>query len=361
MRVLVVTGASGGHIFPAVSFMDALKEKRKDIDTLLVLPKRGLKPEALLAGYKVKYISTSTLTLKINSVNLIAIANFFRGIGESLGYILKFKPDIVVGFGSLDSLPALLIAWLFRIKTLIHEQNVLPGRANRLLARFVDKVAISFEETRGRLNIRSDKIVLTGNPLRRQLKKIDRVKALDFFGLSRDKFTLLVMGGSQGSRQINKGFLKAISGLAGVSALQVIHLAGSADLEEIKEAYKSMNVGAAVFNFFQPVEQAYSASDLAVSRAGATSIAELIFFRLPAIISAYPFAYSHQLENARILEKRGCAIVINDEELEKDVFRLTLETLIKNREKLEEMRLGFAGLTAENAGELLADTVLSLD
>ena len=360
MKVLVVTGASGGHIFPAVSFIDALGEKHKETDTLLVLPKRGLKPGILLAGCKIKYISTSAMNLNINAANLIAIANFFKGAGESLSIILKFKPDIVVGFGSLDSIPCLLIAWLFRIRTLIHEQNVLPGRANRLLARFVDRVAISFEETRARLKLNRDKIVLTGNPLRRQLKKIDRLKALDFFGFNKDKFTLLVMGGSQGSRHVNSGFLKAVAKLENASMIQVVHLVGSADLEEIKETYKRMKVGAMVFNFFTSMEQAYSVSDLVVSRAGATTISELIFFKLPAIISPYPFAYAHQLENAQVLKDRGCAMVINDEELESERFGFALESIINDQKKLEAMRLGFVGLSMENAADLLADAALSL-
>ncbi|MDD2679802.1 MAG: UDP-N-acetylglucosamine--N-acetylmuramyl-(pentapeptide) pyrophosphoryl-undecaprenol N-acetylglucosamine transferase, partial [Candidatus Omnitrophica bacterium] len=225
MKVLVVTGASGGHIFPAASFISALQDKHQEIETLLVLSSRSLKTGIALDNYKVRYISTPRLSRSIDINNLIALAKFLKGAWESLKIIVGFKPDIVIGFGGLDSIPCLFFAWFFRIKTLIHEQNVLPGRANRLLARFVDRAAISFSETKERLKINPGKIILTGNPLRRQLKIIAKAQALDFFGLPKDKLTLLVMGGSQGSQHINTEFLKAAAFLKDTAKFQVIHLA----------------------------------------------------------------------------------------------------------------------------------------
>ncbi|MFH0855717.1 MAG: UDP-N-acetylglucosamine--N-acetylmuramyl-(pentapeptide) pyrophosphoryl-undecaprenol N-acetylglucosamine transferase [Candidatus Omnitrophota bacterium] len=360
MRVLIVTGASGGHIFPAVSFIQALKEKDSGIDALLVLPERGLKPGVSLGDCKIKYISTATITAGITPANILALAKFLKGAWESFNIIIEFKPDLVVGFGSLDSIPCVLIAWFFRIKTMIHEQNVLPGKANRLLARFVDRVAVSFAESEYYFSLNRQKLTLTGNPLRKQIKKIDKARALDFFGLAKDKFTILVMGGSRGSRNINSGFLKAVSKLGSLSAMQVIHLAGSGDFEDIKESYRRMNLSARVFDFLGDIEQAYSASDLVVSRAGATSISELIFFEIPAVISPYPFAYAHQLKNASILKDKGCAIVISDDELDKDILKLTFQALVNDRVKLESMRLGFSSLSGGSASDLLVDAALSL-
>ncbi len=360
MKILVVTGASGGHIFPAVSFIEALRERHREIDTLLVLPKRGYKPQTLLTDCKIKYISTSTITLNISRANLIAIARFFRGIKESLGIILEFKPDIVVGFGSLDSLPCLFFGWLFRIKTLIHEQNVLPGKANRLLAHFSDRVAVSFAETKDYLNINPRKVVLTGNPLRKQLRRIDKAAALDSFGLSRDKFTLLVMGGSQGSRNINSGFLKAIESLDKTSSYQVIHLTGELDYATVKQAYERMGIEAKVFVFFENMEQVYSASDLAVSRAGATTIAELSYFGLPAVLIPYPFAYAHQYNNARVLEEAKRAAIINDSDLDSPKLKETLSSLINDPEKINIMRRNCAETKEGCASLKLAELAVSL-
>lgn len=360
MKVLVVTGSSGGHIFPAVSFIQALKEKNSQAQVLLVLPARGLKPGRLLADCKIKYISTSTITTALSSANLLAIARFLKATWESLILTLKFKPDLAIGFGSLDSIPCVFISWFFRIKTLIHEQNVLPGKANRLLAHFVDRIAISFAKSENYFKVDREKLVLTGNPLRQQIKKIDQEKAREFFGLAKDKFTILVMGGSQGSRQINSGFLSAVTGLNNPSAVQVIHLAGPQDNADIQEGYRKINLAAKVFDFLGDIEQAYSSSDLVICRAGAATVSELIFYQLPAIISPYPFAYSHQLENALVLKNKGCAIVVNDADLGKDIFQDSLQELIDNRGKLESMRSGFSDLPAESAAELLAEAALTL-
>lgn len=360
MKILAVTGSSGGHIFPAVSFISALKNKRADINTLLVLPKRSLKSGITILDCEVKYISTLSLSLKLSLKNFVSLCRFIKGVFESLKIILKFKPDIVVGFGSLDSAPSLFFAWLFRIPTMVHEQNVLPGRTNRLLARFADKVALSFPDTKNYLKINPQKFVLTGNPLRQRLKIIDKKTAVDFFGLSREKLTVLVMGGSQGSRNLNAGFLKAALLLKDVKAIQAIHLAGRPDAEEIRESYKRLNLTAKVFDFLNEMEQAYSASDLVVSRAGATTISELIYFKVPAILSPYPYAYRHQLENAKVLGDKGCAVIVNDDELGKDTLGFTLKSITEDRGKLKNMQSGFANLVTPQAADKLADAALSL-
>ncbi|MFA4989692.1 MAG: undecaprenyldiphospho-muramoylpentapeptide beta-N-acetylglucosaminyltransferase [Candidatus Omnitrophota bacterium] len=360
MKILVVAGASGGHIFPASSFICALQDKQEGIEPLLVLASRSIKAGIVLDKFKVKYISISGISRSMDIRNLIALGKFLKGTWESLKIIVEFKPDMVVGFGGLDSIPGLFFAWLFRIKTLIHEQNVLPGRANSLLAKFVDRVAISFSETKNYLNINPGKIVVTGNPLRRQLKQLDQSRALDFFGLDKDKLTLLVMGGSQGSEHLNTEFLRAAALFKDVSKLQVIHLAGAGSYAAVKQAYSKIRITAKVFGFFRDMEQAYSAADLVISRSGATTVAELIFFGKPAIIFPYPYAYSHQLENARILKEKGCAMVINDAEPDKDLFRQTLESFINNPAKIAAMRSGFKDLARPDAASLLAEAALSL-
>lgn len=360
MKILVAAGASGGHIFPAVSFIRALQDKHKGLETLLVLASRSIESGIPLEDYKVRYISIPRISRKFNSGTFIALAKLLKGAWESLGIIVEFKPDIVVGFGGLDCIPCLFFAWLFRIKTLIHEQNVLPGRANRLLARLVDRVAISFGRTKDYLSIDPVKILVTGNPLRRQLRKVAKGEALGFFNLSKNKLTLLVMGGSQGSQHLNMGFLKAMALLKDTSKLQVIHLAGSGSYEGVRQAYSKVKIEARVFGFFSAMEQAYSAADLVIARSGATTVAELVFFGLPAIFSPYPYAYNHQLENARVLKEKGCAVVIDDAELDKDIFRQTLDALINEPARLEAMRSGFKDLTNPDAAVLLAEAALSL-
>lgn len=361
MKILVVTGSSGGHIFPALSFLHALRDRGKDIDALLLLPKRAKELDLALQDCRVGYLSISTVKFKPDFKNLAAWFGFLKGSLESLCLLVEFRPDIVVGFGSISSVPAVLFAWIFRIKTLIHEQNVIPGRANRLLAKFADKIAISFVETKNYLN-NSERAVLTGNPIRRELKadKDLRQEALNFFGFNNNKLTILVMGGSQGSHRINTCFLNAVSMIKDKSGFQVIHLAGQQDCALLDNGYRDLRVAFKLFTFLKEMQYAYSIADLAITRAGATTISELVFFATPAVIIPYPFAYRHQLNNAGVLTKHEAAVLINEDELKPEVLKEVLVDLMNNPNKIKFMRSNYSRISRTNACDLLANEALSL-
>jgi len=360
MKVLVVTGQSGGHIFPALSFLDRLKQEYADTDTLLVLPKGALVSDIAYGSYKVRHISVSNIKLCIDLKFIFAILKFLKGSLEGLILFLEFRPDVVVGFGSIVCVPLIIFAWFFRARTLIHEQNLIPGRANRFLAKFSDKIAVSFQGSRGYFGVSSGKTVLTGNPIRKELKQTDKDKARDFFGLSPDKFTVLVMGGSLGSHRINGGFLSAVSGIKERSSFQVIHLCGSGDYAWLSDGYKNLGVNVRVFAFLSQMHYAYSACELAICRAGATTLAEMIFFQLPAIIIPYPFAYGHQVANAGILTDRGCAILIRDDELDGNKLKQNIEHLVDNPDEIRIMHSRYKGIAWPCADALLVNEVMSL-
>ena len=361
MKVLVVTGASGGHIYPAFSFLDSLKLKDMHLDALLVIPSRSIGINFTSGNYRVERISSARISFSLNRENAVAILKLFKGAWESLRILFKFKPDIVVGFGTLDSVSLVIFAWLFRIKTMIHEQNVFPGKANKFLAKFADKVAVSFKETKDYWGGNNDKFVLTGNPIRSSLKKIDKPEAVDYLGLDKRNLTILVMGGSQGSRHLNQAFIKAVSRIKNISGVQVVHLTGRGDYEAIKREYGKINIAVKVFDFFEAMGYAYSASDLIISRAGATTITELMFFKLPAIISPYPYAYNHQFQNALVLRDKGCALIVEDNDLDSEMFKEAIEAAITDRTKLNNMRLAFEGFSVPDAGRLLAEAALTLN
>lgn len=360
MRILVVAGASGGHIFPALGFLDTLK-CRPDIETRLILPKRSAKFISQTFNYKINFISISTVKLNFNFKNLLDLLKFVKGTFQSLFIWLEFRPDVVVGFGSIVSIPMVILAWLFRIKTLIHEQNVIPGRANKFLAKFTDKIAVSFAQTQDYFKAYPKKIVVTGNPMRRQLTRIDKPKALDFFGFSDIKLTMLVMGGSTGSHKLNIQFLKAISMIADKSKLQIIHLSGSQDYNLLMRGYKDLNINVKLFSFLEAMQYAYSACDFILSRAGATTIAEIIYFGLPAIIVPYPYAHKHQLSNAKILESKGCAVVIADNALNADVLKESIDNFINSPDRLKAMRSGYNNFPKYPSSDILLNEVLSLN
>ncbi|MCM8790032.1 MAG: UDP-N-acetylglucosamine--N-acetylmuramyl-(pentapeptide) pyrophosphoryl-undecaprenol N-acetylglucosamine transferase, partial [Candidatus Omnitrophica bacterium] len=312
------------------------------------LPKRESIRQIFSQDYKSKFI----YALKARPFSLI---NFLKSCLQSLFLVFEFKPDVVVGFGGIDSIPLLMLAWFSHTKTLIHEQNVIPGKANRLLAKFADKIAVSFKETEEYLGAERKKLVLTGNPLRQQLTRIEKHTALIFFEFSANKFTILVMGGSQGAHKINTVFLEVLKSFSGGDRLQIIHICGNKDYDFLAKEYKKLNLNVKLFSFLKEIWYAYSAADLAVCRAGATTIAELIFFKLPAIIIPYPFAEAHQKQNAEVLEKRGSAVVVDEQNLSVGLLRQVLEDILNREQVLRRMQQGYVNFPEIHAGKLLSE------
>lgn len=357
MRVLIVTGSSGGHIFPAIALVDSLMNSGQEV--LLVLPQKSRKNNIPIAVGQIKYIPASNLSFNFSSKNIPGFWFFLLGAWASLHIIIKFKPDVVIGFGSLNSLALIFWAWLFRIKTIIHEQNVICGRANRLLSKLVDRVAVSFSQTRDGLNIASEKIILTGNPLRRDLVRLDKKEALDFFRFKEKKFTILITGGSQGAHRLNAACLEALSVYPNKDELQVIHICGRQDFTWLNAGYTALALTYKLFDFLPQMQNAYSLADLIICRAGATTIAELQKFRIPAILIPYPFAYAHQLANAQVLQKLKAAGIIYDQELTPEKLGAKITEFLADPLKLEAMRRAYAQLEERDATQLLAKEVLT--
>jgi UDP-N-acetylglucosamine--N-acetylmuramyl-(pentapeptide) pyrophosphoryl-undecaprenol N-acetylglucosamine transferase len=360
MRILAVAGSSGGHIFPAVALLENFKSKFPDAEALLLVPRNNAARGLDAAVFKVSYISVTGIKPGFSFQNIITLYNFFKGSLETLFIMLEFRPDTVIGFGSLACLPAVLLAWLFRIKIIIHEQNVMPGAANKLLGIFADRIAVSFAQSKEYFIRYKNKVIVTGNLLRRGLIRIESKEARVFLGLNPDKFTILAIGGSQGSSSINAGFLGAVSALSGKLDFQVIHISGEKDFVSLKGAYGNLKIESRIFAFFEAMQYVYSASDLVVSRAGATGITELIFFKLPAIISPYPYAGEHQAANAAILKNAGAAYIVRDQDLNKEQLAQIISGLINDRARLDKMRFAYRDILLPQAEDLLLQEVMSL-
>ncbi len=356
-RILVVTGPSGGHIYPALSLLEQLKKSGSAPELLLVVPKKS---PVQASGYPLKRISAGNISFSFDAKGVSSLYNLIKGAFESLMLVLKFRPCVAVGFGSIDSLPVMFLSWMFRMKTIIHEQNVVPGMANLLLAKFVDKIAVSFEDTRRHLHVDEQKVVFTGNPIRQTLVPVDKNMAIEYFALDRDRFTILVMGGSQGSHSINTWFIKGLAQVKDKSRMQVIHLCGGQQKLQIKAQYDRLNIRACVFDFLAEMHYAYSASDLALCRSGATTVAELTFFRVPSILIPYPYARRHQLHNAMVLQQKGCAVIINEEELKAGAGFEKIEEFLRDPGQLSNMRSAYPAQCAATASEALAREVTAL-
>jgi len=315
MKIVIVAGGTGGHLFPAIRLVEELKLKDKASEVLFVTSCRK-QDRAIL---RKKNIMFKTLPLAgLSSKNAFFILNFIIrlivGSLKGLFLLLWFRPRVVVGFGSYVSGPMLLFSSLFRIKTIIHEQNVYPGKTNRILANFVNRIAVSFPETLSYLKKFEHKVVISGNPLRRELKRHRR---------SGDKFTILAMGGSQGAHTLNRVIPEAV-GLIGRDKkdfLEVIHVSGYKEEEDVARAYRGKGVKNRVFPFRDDIHALYNESDFVIARSGATTISELLYLAKPAILIPYPYLGAHQHLNARVLEKMGSAILLEESRLAPELLR----------------------------------------
>jgi len=363
LKVLAVTGTSGGHIFPAQAFLEELKKEIPESEVLLIQPQKKsvTKQESLENGYKINYVYMPTVAwLKISLENIRKLIFLCKGSLKSIRLLINFKPDVVIGFGSFPTVPVVLCAWFIRIKTVIHEQNVIPGRANSFLALFVDKIALSFKETVSYLSNFTSKTVITGNPLRSSLLELEKFHARSFLGLSPNKFTIFIMGGSSGSRNINAVSIEAFGAMSDRSTFQVIHLCGERDLDFLSARYRQLNIECKVYSFFDQMQYAYSASDMVVSRAGATSVTEIMFYHLPAIMIPYPYAYEHQMKNAEILRDCGLGVIIKEEEIDSVVLKDYFCKFFSRNFKLAPIGQELVCEKLQSASGLLVKEVLSV-
>jgi len=265
----------------------------------------------------------------------------FQAAGKVRSIIQQVRPDVVVGFGGYLSAVGVMAARGAGIPTVIHEQNVLPGRANRWLARVADAVAVSFPET-GRYLPKRTAVETTGNPLRIQAGGVTAEKARAELGLDPKRPLLLVMGGSQGSRTVNRvvlGMWELIPP-AKRQEFQVLHLAGPQEHGFVERAYGGLGGGVkhVVVPFLHQMDLALAAATLAVSRAGATGIGEMAVMGVPSILIPYPYAGGHQRANARWMQEAGGAVVLEEKDLSADRLMREVQGLLADPKRMEGMR-----------------------
>lgn len=351
MKILVVASHSAGHILPAIAFCQGLTEKNKDIKISFITTDGHLERRLLnnVFIFNPIYFRREGITI-LSCYKLIAL------IFKAKALIKKIKPALVVGFGGYLSIPFIICAYFEKIPNFIHEQNISLGRANRFLVNFVDNVIFSFANLNIEDKLRNKASVL-GLPLRKQLQKIDKKEAKKYFGFDSESFTILVMGGSQGCANINTEIVKALKNLENFN-IGVIHITGFYDYERIKQAYKKINIKHRVFSFIDSMEYAFSACDMAISRAGAGTIAEIIYLRIPSILVPYPFAKGHQLDNARFLFDRNAAILIEDKFFNADIIRENLLDLKNNPHRLNQLSESLETIDMSNSKERLVEFAL---
>lgn len=284
---------------------------------------------------------------------------------RSISILRQFRPDIVVGFGGYASVPLSAAAVFLRVPYVLHEANAVAGLANRLLGRGAEAIAISFPEASSFFSDRK-KVVMTGMPVRLSILKGTREEAARFLGLDPEIKTVLIFGGSLGARTINQATLDALPFLSSSRPLQIIHLTGMIDFDSIQARVKTLgDLGKQLvyrcFPYFERMNLAYAVSDLVVSRAGASTLAEIMTRGIPAILIPYPHATAaHQEKNARSLERRGAVEVILNQELNGKRLAQEVDALIWNPARLSEMKKNLSQIRQPDAAKQLARLILNI-
>lgn len=361
LRILFAGGGTGGHLFPALALAEEIKRVSRVAQIFFAGTSRGIEGKLVpQKGYSLKKIWIRGFERDFNLKNAIIPIMFTVSCMQSLVFLLKFKPNAVVGTGGYVSGPVILMAVILGIPTLIQEQNSFPGFSTRFLARFVDRVHLSFEESR-KYFIRQDNLKVSGNPTRNDLANISKEEALKKFGLRPGKLTLLVFGGSQGATSINQALLRILNKVMQIRELQIIWATGRADFARVSVESQKYKDRVFVKEFIDDMASAYAASDLVLCRSGATTVAELTRCGLAAILVPYPFAAAgHQEFNAKTLADRGAAVMILDRELQTPKFEKVLIDLLVNDLKRNEMQDRSLKLAKPEAANKIVEDLLGL-
>ena len=340
-RVLMAGGGTGGHIFPAVSIAREIVETAPSVNILFVGREGGMEARIIPeTGFGFRSFEVRPLAGRSPLALLRGLFRVPLAIRDSMRIIGQFQPEIIIGTGSYVSGPVVTAGILKGIPTLIQEQNIYPGWTNRLLSPFVDGVAVTFEETATFLR---GKCEVTGNPVR-----------AEFFETSdqRDpvRFQLLVLGGSQGSRAINRAIVDELEKFRSLKGFAIKHQTGVKDFEWVSEAYGKVALEAEIVPFIDDVAGALEKADLVISRAGATTVSEINAVGRAALFVPFPHAaHDHQRKNAKALEKHGAAIVIEEKEIVPGLISATVAELAGDRRKIQLMAQRSAGFGRPDA------------
>lgn len=336
MKVAITGGGTGGHLYPGLAVAEQFRTHEHEL--LYVGSSRGLEAE-VVPKQGIPFLAVPSMGLVGNPWRK-GLALMALGLGslKALFRLRQWKADLVVGTGGFVSVPAVVAARLLGVPVVLLEQNAIPGRATQLMSRFSQAVCLSFEETASFFPGRNT--VWTGNPLRQSIATVDKKQACSHLELDPEKPTLLVAGASQGAASINSALLQALPTWRDKS-WNILHLTGRNHLARVVARTESLFDGSEkltyrAYGFRQDMEMLYSAADLVVSRAGATTIAELTCLGVPAIFVPYPYAGGHQKENARVVVENGGARQIADAEVG-EKLKAQVEALLEDRALLEEM------------------------
>jgi UDP-N-acetylglucosamine--N-acetylmuramyl-(pentapeptide) pyrophosphoryl-undecaprenol N-acetylglucosamine transferase len=361
MRVIIAGGGTGGHLFPGLAIAEEFRSRDDSTEVIFVGTEYGIEARVVpREGYSIKFLRAEGIVGKSIIKKMSAIAKMGFSFVDSYKIIKTVRPDIVIGVGGYASGTTTLSAYLMSIPTMILEQNSIPGLTNRILGRFVRAICITYQESISFFP--KVKTFLTGNPVRKQILKGNIEAAYRLFSLEKGLFTVFVFGGSLGAKSINMAVVDALNNLYDLKdKIQFLHQTGMGDYENIREAYRRFGFKGTITPFIYQMGEAYAVADMIISRAGATTLAELTALGKPAVLVPYPYATGHHQElNARKLLEMGAARMILNSELKGGHLAQNIRELYMNEKMRTEMQKNSKVIGRPEACEKAVDIAMSL-
>lgn len=355
VRVAIACGGTGGHLFPGLAVAAQLHARNVAV-SLLISPKE-VDQQAVKSATDVEVFTMPAMAWQRGS-RLGFVRGFFQSYSASRKLFRAQRTDAVLAMGGFTAAPPVVAARSLGIKTFLHESNTIPGKANRWLARIVDVAFVGFPEAEGRLAARE--VSVTGTPVRAEFQMREVAASRVALGLEPTRPVMLVMGGSQGASGINNMILGALPVLARYAMQwQWLHLTGPQDAEKVRAAYAKLQLKAVVHPFLAKMDLALSAATACVSRAGASSLAELAAVRLPAVLVPFPAAAdNHQWHNARAFEETGAAVMFEQRAATPEKVASQLRELMEDQAERATIKAALANWHAPKAAELIAERIL---
>jgi UDP-N-acetylglucosamine--N-acetylmuramyl-(pentapeptide) pyrophosphoryl-undecaprenol N-acetylglucosamine transferase len=355
LSVVVAGGGTGGHLFPGIAVAGGFAGRNPQTRILFVGAGRPLEKEALArAGFPQRVISIEGIKGRGRWAKLRAMLKIPGAVWHSAGILGEVRADLVVGLGGYSAGPVALAAWLKAIPVVLCEQNSVPGVTNRMLIPLAKRIYVSFDDTRGTAGLSKKRF--TGNPVRKEI-----LGARSDPATPTERFTILVVGGSQGAHAINQAFMAALPHLKQPDRLRIVHQTGAADQDQVAAAYREAGIDATVKTFFHDMAALYRAADLVVCRAGATTVAELTVMGKAALFIPFPFATdNHQEHNARTLVDAGAAMMVLERDLSGPLLARRLDDLIAEPQTLAAMAARSMALGQPDAVQAIVDDCYQL-
>lgn len=349
-KVIISGGGTGGHIFPAIAIVDEIKRQFPKCEIMFVGARNKMEMEKVpQAGYHIEGLPITGFQRKLSLKNLLLPFKIIQSLWIARNIIKQFKPEIAIGVGGYASGPTLKMANLLRIPTLIQEQNSFAGKTNMLLAKKAEKLCVAYPGMEKFFP--SNKIVITGNPVRKEVTEIEgkRKEAFEFYKLDENKKTILIIGGSLGAKTLNESVIKELQ-LLQENNIQVLWQCGKLYFNNLQERLKNLDLsGIHLTQFISRMDFAYALADVIISRAGAISVSELCLVQKPCILVPSPnVAEDHQTHNAIALVKEKAAMLVKDSEAREQLIPSCIE-LIANETLQKQLATNIKAFAKPNA------------